>query len=518
LAWRYRKSLRFPGGFKLNLSKSGIGYSWGFRGFRVGRDSRGRVARTVSIPGTGIYNRQFLSGSKTQQPDTDTQNSGCGCGGCISTLVFVFLGLLIFGKLTESGNTIGIGALVLVALVVYVIWQFRGPPPVTPPQNYELLGQEVKVMFDTLAVPVKNELRKSRGVTAYESVFEMAFTDLICRFASLDGVVTPSEAKVYLDVFTVLHPRNYGGLSADSGVTLLEKNRQGHPDAFQTPVCNSLLVRLTQQAGEPFTTDLRELMYKVALQVALADGPLSPAEQAELEALRSPSEATGLQHGSDPVVETNTLSEPVAATIPVTSPNVTGVEGLHIPTPVFEGSQHPLVDPQFQTATGLVTVDILKQKTKELVEALEPLLKAELRKVRRSSTTRDFVEQDIREVIVRLGSIDGRVSRYAAHLYLELFKYMHPKTYSAWTIDSVLRFCEQIMETNQETYVGTPKKLYTLRLIETFDAEHSTAVTKSVREALLIIGCFAASVDGKVSEEKAAEIARLKAVFEAVGQ
>jgi len=34
-------------------------------------------------------------------------------------------------------------------------------------------------MFDTLAVPIKNELRKSRGAMAYESVFEMAFTDLI---------------------------------------------------------------------------------------------------------------------------------------------------------------------------------------------------------------------------------------------------------------------------------------------------------------------------------------------------
>ena len=119
MAWKYRKSLRFPGGFKLNLSKSGVGYSWGFRGFRVGRDSRGRVARTVSIPGTGIYNRQYLSGSRAQQQDTITQNSGCGCGGCISTLGLLVLGLLIFGKLTESGNTFGIVAFVIVALVLY---------------------------------------------------------------------------------------------------------------------------------------------------------------------------------------------------------------------------------------------------------------------------------------------------------------------------------------------------------------------------------------------------------------
>jgi hypothetical protein len=221
-----------------------------------------------------------------------------------------------------------------------------------------------------------------------------------------------------------------------------------------------------------------------------------------------------VQHGSVPVAET----ERPAATTPATSQSVNIVEGLHVSSPVAERSQQPLVDPQFQSASGLVTIDSLKQTTKELVESLEQPLKVELRKTRQSSMARNLLEQDIRAVIVRLGSADGNVSHYAAHLYLELFKHMHPKTYSGWTIHSVLRFFAQIIEANRETYFGAPKKPYTLGFIETFDAEHGTAFAKPTCDAFLIIGCFAASVDGKVSVEKAAEIARLKSAFEGVGQ
>lgn len=51
---RFRKSINLGGGFKINLSKSGIGYSWGVKGFRVTKTAKGINRRTTSIPGTGI--------------------------------------------------------------------------------------------------------------------------------------------------------------------------------------------------------------------------------------------------------------------------------------------------------------------------------------------------------------------------------------------------------------------------------------------------------------------------------
>ncbi|MEI6656477.1 MAG: DUF4236 domain-containing protein, partial [Verrucomicrobiota bacterium] len=42
------------GPFRVNLSKSGVGYSVGGRGFRVGTSARGRKYSAFSLPGTGV--------------------------------------------------------------------------------------------------------------------------------------------------------------------------------------------------------------------------------------------------------------------------------------------------------------------------------------------------------------------------------------------------------------------------------------------------------------------------------
>lgn len=53
MGFRFRKSLNF-GPFRINFSKSGIGYSFGGKGFRVTKTADGRTRSTASIPGTGI--------------------------------------------------------------------------------------------------------------------------------------------------------------------------------------------------------------------------------------------------------------------------------------------------------------------------------------------------------------------------------------------------------------------------------------------------------------------------------
>jgi hypothetical protein len=66
MGWNWRKAFRF-GPLRVNLSKKGVGYSVGVRGFRVGRDAKGQDYSQTSIPGTGIYKRSYsgrTSGSK----------------------------------------------------------------------------------------------------------------------------------------------------------------------------------------------------------------------------------------------------------------------------------------------------------------------------------------------------------------------------------------------------------------------------------------------------------------------
>lgn len=54
MGFRYRKSINLGGGFRINLSKSGVGYSWGVPGYRVTRTANGQTRKTYSIPGTGL--------------------------------------------------------------------------------------------------------------------------------------------------------------------------------------------------------------------------------------------------------------------------------------------------------------------------------------------------------------------------------------------------------------------------------------------------------------------------------
>ena len=51
---RLRKSINLGGGFRVNLSKSGIGYSWGTKGVRFTKKAAGGSRRTLSVPGTGV--------------------------------------------------------------------------------------------------------------------------------------------------------------------------------------------------------------------------------------------------------------------------------------------------------------------------------------------------------------------------------------------------------------------------------------------------------------------------------
>ena len=69
MSWGIRRSVNF-GPLRVNLSKSGIGYSVGTRGFRLGKDAKGRKYRAMSIPGTGIYRRDYLSTPKHSNPPT----------------------------------------------------------------------------------------------------------------------------------------------------------------------------------------------------------------------------------------------------------------------------------------------------------------------------------------------------------------------------------------------------------------------------------------------------------------
>ena len=53
MGFHFKKSIK-AGPVRVNLSKSGVGYSVGWKGFRVAKKANGGVRTTTSIPGTGV--------------------------------------------------------------------------------------------------------------------------------------------------------------------------------------------------------------------------------------------------------------------------------------------------------------------------------------------------------------------------------------------------------------------------------------------------------------------------------
>lgn len=70
---RFRKSFTF-GPLRINVSKSGIGFSLGVKGFRVGRSAKGKTTATVSLPGTGLSYVQDLDKDSIQETIEDVKD------------------------------------------------------------------------------------------------------------------------------------------------------------------------------------------------------------------------------------------------------------------------------------------------------------------------------------------------------------------------------------------------------------------------------------------------------------
>lgn len=74
---RFRKSVNF-GPFRVNFSKSGIGYSVGSKYYRVTKTAKGTVRRTATLPETGIS--YVTESRKKQNLSAGHQNGGNGGG------------------------------------------------------------------------------------------------------------------------------------------------------------------------------------------------------------------------------------------------------------------------------------------------------------------------------------------------------------------------------------------------------------------------------------------------------
>ena len=69
MGFRFRKSIPIGKHFRINLSKSGVGYSWGVKGARFTKTANGKNRTTLSVPGTGIsYTAESKAHTSNKKP------------------------------------------------------------------------------------------------------------------------------------------------------------------------------------------------------------------------------------------------------------------------------------------------------------------------------------------------------------------------------------------------------------------------------------------------------------------
>ena len=102
MGWSFRKSINLGNGFRVNLSKGGVGFSFGTRGARV----------SVGPRGTGVsggwgpfrYQKQVSAQTGMGLMGTPATPGTTGCaGGCLLVFLAV-VGLAIIGQWTGCGG------------------------------------------------------------------------------------------------------------------------------------------------------------------------------------------------------------------------------------------------------------------------------------------------------------------------------------------------------------------------------------------------------------------------------
>lgn len=84
MGWSWSKSKSF-GPFRVNMSKSGVGFSVGGKGFRTGVNASGRKYSTVSVPGTGL--RYSTGGGAAKGGSGSSPKAKAGCMGMIAMVI-----------------------------------------------------------------------------------------------------------------------------------------------------------------------------------------------------------------------------------------------------------------------------------------------------------------------------------------------------------------------------------------------------------------------------------------------
>jgi len=92
MGFRFRKRVNIGGGFRVNVSKSGIGGSWGVTGMRLTKTATGRNRTTLSLPGTGMSYVSESGGRRKKKVAASQQPAFTSFLGMVMAVITTVIG------------------------------------------------------------------------------------------------------------------------------------------------------------------------------------------------------------------------------------------------------------------------------------------------------------------------------------------------------------------------------------------------------------------------------------------
>ncbi|KAF0349736.1 DUF4236 domain-containing protein [Pediococcus pentosaceus] len=144
MGWRYRKSLNLGKYFRMNFSKSGIGWSTGFKGFRYTKKADGGTRTTNTISGTGIsYVKDYPDKTKSKnsiKPDINNMSPNKKKPYKNWLIVFaIILTIILIFKLNLFKLLGSIGLIYVLYIASYKYILKRKPPYALPANKIKFL-------------------------------------------------------------------------------------------------------------------------------------------------------------------------------------------------------------------------------------------------------------------------------------------------------------------------------------------------------------------------------------------
>lgn len=201
MGFRFRKTFG-KGPFKMTVSKSGVGYSVGGKGFRVTKKAGGGTRTTANIPGTGI---SYSTDSKKKTTKTtsvasksaQTSASAKSSGGCLTSCLW-FLGIcLIIGLISKYWKVLLIGALALAA--AYIAFKAYKKPHSESFEEPTAIPEEVPAIEEPEKTKEEVKVYEVAGVSYYlDSLKSMMVPNYLYKYKKQELIdICQTDEPIY---------------------------------------------------------------------------------------------------------------------------------------------------------------------------------------------------------------------------------------------------------------------------------------------------------------------------------